>query len=264
MKTLGIKEVNYSLHNNENFKKELECEISDVTKKLSELFIDYFKFIIENIKLKKTKFARFIILRGLDTIINVFNHILFYTKNIDLTYFHCQKAFYFYVEFVGQISEDEKMILQLSSRDATTYVYKKTIFEINYETRKNAEEISDYTRLKLDIINSYIELYKTILLKLINCDFLNNENLLSIQNIYTKLNNLTNKSKIKLLNDVIEKFYYCIDDDQYFFDSCELLVKKICKNQDLLYNDCLNKFLSEEFKLKLQETCDKFINWFMN
>ena len=264
MKTLGTKEVNYSLHNNENFKKELEPEISDVVKKLSELFIDYFKFIIENIKLKRTNFSRFIITRGLDTIINVFNHILLYTKNLDVTYFHCQKAFYFYVEFVGQISEDEKMFLQLSSRDASTYVYKKTIFEINNETRKSNEDISDYTRLKLDIINSYVDLYKTLLLKLINHDFLNNEKLISIQNIYNKLNNLTNKSKIKLLNELIEKFYYQIDDDKYFLDSCELLVKKICKNQDLLYDNCLNKFLDEEFKDKLQDSSDKFINWFMN
>ena len=164
MKTLVNKEVNYSLHNNENFRKELEPEISDVIKKISELFIDYFKFIIENIKLKKSNFSRFIITRGLDTIINVFNNLLFYTKNLDVTYFHCQKAFYFYVEFVGQISEDEKMFLQLSSRDATTYVYKKTIFEINNEIRKNNEDISDYTRLKLDIVNSYIDLYKTLYL----------------------------------------------------------------------------------------------------
>lgn len=265
MKTLVVnKELNYSLHNNENFKKELEPEINDIVKKLSELFIDYFKFIIENIKFKKTNFSRFIITRGLDTIINVFNHILLYTKNLDVTYFHCQKAFYFYVEFVGQIYEDEKMFLQLSSSDASTYVYKKTIFEINNETRKSNGDISDYTRLKLDIINSYVDLYKTILLKLINHDFLNNKKLIIIQNIYNKLNNLTNKLKIKLLNELIEKFYYQIDDDKYFLDSCELLVKKLCKNQDLLYDNCLNKFLDEEFKDKLQDNYDKFINWFMN
>jgi hypothetical protein len=264
MKTLSSKEVNYSLHNSENFNKELKPEISDVAKKISELFIDYFKFIVENVKLKKTNFSRFIITRGLDTIINVFNHILFYTKNIDVTYFHCQKAFYFYVEFVGQISQDEKMFLQLSSRDASTYVYKKTIFEINNETRKNNEYISDYTRLKLDIINSYIELYKTLLLKLINNDFLNAEKIISIESIYVKLYNLPNKSRIKLLNEIIEKFYYDIDDDKYFFESCELLVKKISKNSYLMQDNCLNKSLSEEFKDKIQENPDKFINWFMS
>ena len=265
MKTLDNKEVNYSLHNNENFKKELESEISDITTKLSVLFIEYFKFIIENIKLKKSNFSRFIITRGLETIINVFNHILFYTKNVDVTYFHCQKAFYLYVEFVGQISEDEKMFLQLSSRDASRYVYNKTIFEINNEVRKNNEDISDYTRLKLDIINSYVDLYKTLLLKLINNDFLNNEKLIIIENIYNKLNNLNNKSKIKLLNNIIEKLYYHINDDKYFFNSCEILVKKFCKNQELLsYDKCLNNFLSDEFNDKIQENFDKFVNWLMN
>ena len=214
MKIIIDKEANFSLHNNENYRKELEPEIRDILKKISELFINYFKFITGNIKLTKSNFSRFIITRGLDTIINVFNNILFYTKNLDLTYFHCQKAFYFYVEFVGQISEDEKMILQLTSRDATTYVYKKTIFELNNEIRKNNEYISDYTRLKLDIINSYIDLYKTLLLKLINNDFLNNEKLISIENIYNKLNIISNKSKIKVLNEIVEKMYYLIDDDK--------------------------------------------------
>ena len=165
MKSLANKEINYSLRNSENYKKELESEISDVVEKISHLFVDYFKFITDNIKLKKTNFSRFIITRGLDTITNVLNCILLYTKNLDVMYFHCQKAFYFYVEFVGQISEDEKMILQLTSRDATTYVYKKTIFELNNDIRKNNEYISDYTRLKLDIINSYIDLYKTLFSK---------------------------------------------------------------------------------------------------
>ena len=262
MKIIIDKEANFSLHNNENYRKELEPEIRDILKKISQLFINYFKFITGNIKLTKSNFSRFIITRGLDTIINVFNNILFYTKNLDLTYFHCQKAFYFYVEFVGQISEDEKMILQLTSRDATTYVYKKTIFELNNDIRKNNEYISDYTRLKLDIINSYIDLYKTLLLKLINNDFLNNEKVISIENIYNKLNIISNKSKIKVLNEIVEKMYYLIDDDKYFFDSCEILAKKINKNQELLYLN--NNFLCEEFNNKLKDNCDKFINWLVN
>ena len=88
MKIIIDKEANFSLHNNENYRKELEPEIRDILKKISQLFINYFKFITGNIKLTKSNFSRFIITRGLDTIINVFNNILFYTKNLDLTYFH--------------------------------------------------------------------------------------------------------------------------------------------------------------------------------
>jgi hypothetical protein len=262
MKSFATKEINYSLHNIDNYKKELDTEITDVVQKISQLFIDYFKFITENIKLKKSTFSRFIIIRGLDTIINVFNYILLYTKNIDLVYFHCQKAFYFYVEFVGQISEDEKMFLQLTSRDATTYVYKKTIFEITPEIKKNNEEVSDYTRLKLDIINIYIDLYKTLLFKIINDDFTNVKNLENIEFIYKKLNGLTNKSKLKLLNEIVELLFYRIDNSEYFFDVCVLLVKKFTKNQEVI-NNCLNKFLSDDFNDKLEETYEKFFSWFM-
>ncbi len=263
MKSFANKEMNYSLHNSDNYKKELDTEITDVVQKISQLFIDYFKFIIENIKLKKSTFSRFIIIRGLDTIVNVFNYILLYTKNIDLVYFHCQKAFYFYVEFVGQISEDEKMFLQLTSRDATTYVYKKTIFEMTSDIKKNNEEVSDYTRLKIEIINAYIDIYKTLLLKIINDDFTNVKNLENIQLIYKKLNGLTNKTNLKHLNQIIELLYNRIENSEYFFDVCLLIVKKFTKKQEVI-NNCFNKFLSEEFKDKLEDTSEKFAAWLMS
>jgi len=263
MKTISNKEINYSLHNSENFKKELECDLSDVANKLSQLFMDYFKFIIENIKLKRTNFSKFIMIRGLDTIVNVFNNILFYTKNLDATYFHCQKAFYFYVEFVGQISEDEKMFLQLSSKDATTYVYKKTIYEINNELRKLNEEISDYSKLKFEIINHYVDLYKTLLLHLINNDFNNIEYINSLEELYKKLNKLNDKSQVEKLNLVVEKFYYYVNDVDKFYSIISLIVKKMVKMPEILDNK-INKFLSEDFLDKLSETPDKFIAWFMN
>ena len=61
MKIIIDKEANFSLHNNENYRKELEPEIRDILKKISELFINYFKFITGNIKLTKSNFSRFII-----------------------------------------------------------------------------------------------------------------------------------------------------------------------------------------------------------
>jgi hypothetical protein len=98
---------------------------------------------------------------------------------------------------------------------------------------------------------------------LINNDFLNNEKITIIENIYNKLNNLIDKSKIKLLNEIVEKLYYKIDDDYYFLNACSLIIKKMGKNQEFLEN-CNYKFLSEEFKDKLEETSDKFVNWLMN
>jgi hypothetical protein len=265
MKNIANKEVNYSLHNIDNFKKELDSEISDVVDKLSELLLEYFKFIIENIKLKQSNFFKFLIIRGLDTIINVFNFMLFYTKNLDLTYFHCQKSFYLYVEFVGQISEDEKIFLQLNSRDASIYVYKKTIFEISYEFKKKNETISDYTKFKLDIINSYRDLYKTFLLKLMISDDITDtiicdNNLKIIEELYKNLNNIANKSVILKINDIIEKLFYNIEKAVDLYEIINILLKKYIKNKKII-NIVHDKLIREDYKIKSFESCDKIVTW---
>ena len=161
MKSIATnKDNNYSLHNSENYKSALDCDISEVVKRYSLLIVEYFKFITENIKIRNTGLSKFIVIRGLDTITHVFLHILSCTKNINLTYFHCQKSFYFYVEFVGQISEDDKVFLQLTSRDATTYVYKKTMFELNPTFKKTDENAAEFSNT-LETINTYIKIYQT-------------------------------------------------------------------------------------------------------
>ena len=138
MKTEINLENDFSLQNINNYNKTFDVNINnDIMNKYIELVIEYFKFIFENSKIQKLTYSKFIIIRGLETITNVFNIILYYTKNINLTYFQCQKSFYYYIEFIGQITEEQHTFLQLSSRDAIIYVYKKTFYEINNDFRKN-------------------------------------------------------------------------------------------------------------------------------
>ena len=261
--SISNKDNNYSLQNQENYKKEFNCNVSEIVEKYSELIIEYFKFIMENLKIKNTKFSKFIIMRGLDTITNVFLHILYFTKNIDLTYFHSQKSYYFYVEFVGQISDDEKMFLQLTSRDATTYVYKKTVFDINNEFKKQYENVTFEFREKMKIIKSYINLYQIYLVKIIQTENIDISYLLNLNKLCEKLNNLTNKSKIFILENITDKLYDKKLNIDKFFEISSLLVKKFLKNQEILKN-AENKFNLEEFNDKLFiESTDKFITWFL-
>jgi hypothetical protein len=265
MKTTIInKDTNFSLCNSENYKPDFTCDISEIVNKYAQLIIEYSKFIQENIKVKNKNFAEFIIIRGLDTITNVFNYILYFTKNIDLTYYHCQKSFYFYIEFVGQITEDDKMFLQLTTRDATMYVYKKTIFDINNELKKINENKSDEFREKVDIIQSYIKLYQTYLLKIvqnnnITCIISNIDYLV---NLSDKLKNLNKKSKIHSLEQLTEKLYYKIDNVSKFFEINELIVKNFLKQPDIL-SKSICKFDSEEIHDKLLEPSKNFVNWLL-
>jgi len=169
-------DFNYSLNNVENYKKELSSNVNEIITKYVNILVEYYNFITENIKIQNNPFSRFIIIRGIDTLTHVFLNLLLYTKNLDLTYFHCQKSFYFYVEFVGQISEDEKMFLQLTSRDAVAYVYKKTIFEINNNLKKINDNLTVSSGDKFELINIYTALYKTYFLKILEKkDFSKNE-----------------------------------------------------------------------------------------
>ena len=262
--TISTKDNNYSLQNIDNYKTELNFDVNECIKKYSELILEYFKFATENIKIKNSSFSKFIIIRGLDTITNVFLYILYFTKNIDLTYFHSQKSYYFYIEFVGQISDDEKTFLQLTSRDATTYVYKKTVFDINNEFKKMNEEVSSEFREKMDIIKSYINIYQTYLLKLIhhsttiNISYVNH-----LSKLFDKLNKLTNKSKIFILENITEKLYNKIDNVDRFFDINHLLVKKFLKKPDLIHN-AEQKINTEEVDNKLSDPNEKFINWLLS
>ena len=144
--------AHYSLYNIENYKPVLIVTIDDILNKYNLLITEYFKL---NIKGQQEW------IRGLDTISHVFEIILFYTKNLELTYFHSQKAFYFYEEFISQII-DPVNLLQLSSFDATLFVYKKTIFDININVQKSIQIITELDKEKCDVLHIYINILKKL------------------------------------------------------------------------------------------------------
>ena len=263
--TIVSKDNNYSLQNAENYKNESEFDMDEAIQKYSDLIIEYSKFIMEHMKLKNHKLLKFIIIRGLDTITNVFLNVLYFTKNVDLTYFHSQKSYYFYVEFVGQISDDEKMFLQLTSRDATTYVYKKTVFDINNELKKLNENVSNEFKDKLDILKSYIHLYQTYLLKIIHLPKIDISYITYLSKLTDKLNKFTSKSSIFTLENITEKLYHKINTIDSFFEINNVFVKKILKNPEYLKN-AEQKIQSEEFDIKLAEieAKDKFVKWLLS
>ena len=260
--TIVTKDNNYSLQNVENYKNETECNMDEAIQKYSDLIIEYSKFIMEHMKLKNHKLLKFIIIRGLDTITHVFLNILFFTKNVDLTYFHSQKSYYFYVEFVGQISDDEKMFLQLTTRDATSYVYKKTIFDINNEFKKLHENVSNEFKCKLDILKSYIHLYQIYLLKIIHLPKIDTSYITYLSKLTDKLNKFTNKSSIFTLETITDTLYHNVNTIESFFEINHLFVKKILKNPEYMKN-AEQKIHTEELYTKLSEIegSDKFVKW---
>jgi hypothetical protein len=137
-----ISSVQYDLNNADNYLSNMNCDVSNILEKYTILLFEYMLFLFEKIKITKQKVAyfRYIFERGVDTITRVFTGLIEYTKNIDLAFYHSQKAFYFYIEFIEQISDVQNSFLQLTSRDAVMFVYKRTIFEVNKEMVKPSHD----------------------------------------------------------------------------------------------------------------------------
>jgi hypothetical protein len=215
----------YSLSNFGNYKKNLEYKMEDIIEKYILLTNEFLKFILEKLKLKNNNYSKFIIIRGYETITNIFNIILYQTKNLDLTFYHCQKAYYYYIEFIEQISNLDHVLLQLNSRDATTYVYKKTLFELHEETRKKMLPSSNNANILFKNIDEFIKIFKNIFEFILH--FLDLNNLLINTKLIDKFKTTCLKIFIKNIkhNDDITKLYNKIDYINKEFLDSELIVK---------------------------------------
>lgn len=154
----------FTLFNISNYKPIIENSVSEILTKFVEVIVEYMRFISEKISMKNKIYYRFIFERGIETLIHVFTFMLYYTKNLELTFYHTQKAYYFYIEFIEQISHDNVTFLQLSSRDATLFVYKKTIFELNNEYRKTIKPPTTEEQNILSTVDMYTHIYKNMVL----------------------------------------------------------------------------------------------------
>lgn len=134
----NICKENYSLSKVENYFDSMDYSTENIMNKYYELIVQYLNFITEqkNVKcFKNQEIYKFILFRGLKTISHVFYFILFYSKNLDMAYYHSVKSYFIYLEFVEQIAEDQHLFLNLSSRDAVLFVYKKTIYDIPFQIK---------------------------------------------------------------------------------------------------------------------------------
>lgn len=241
-----------ALINSLNFNTKLNCNLSEILQKYVSLILEYTDFISEKVNIKNKKYYDYLYNRGLDTISHVFLLILFYTKNLDITYYHSQKAFYFYVEFIEQILDVQHSFLNLSSRDATMFVYKKTVYEINNEYRKMIDNNETNNNgigtkdVKFDLLNSYIEIYKMLIR-------LEKSKVLEISEIINKMK-CSSSYMQKILNIVhtfVEKMMNNEDKNQISlqYPVFILLLKKICTEQQLdnkILNKLKNKLLLDE------------------
>ena len=161
------------LKNKESYNKTLDTNVKEILDCYIYVISEYYVIINSNLKINNSIKKKFIIRRGLDTLTHIFNYILYYTKNIKLTMEYLEKSIYLYIEFIEQINQTENSFLEFNSRDATQYVYKKTIYELKKKYK------NDENYIELNMIDKFICLFKLKLYEIINNEILNKKEIIS-------------------------------------------------------------------------------------
>ena len=180
----------FNLQRNTNYKIHINNTIDEIVEAYNKVITNYIKLITEQITYKNRQHFIYNFSKGLEIINHVFKLLFYYTKNIELTYYHSSKAYIFYVEFIEQLSNDSMTYLQLTNRDAINFVFKRTIFEINKkEVDKYLNEITTNDCYILAMFNHYIYLYTTMFKYMITQEdyFNTTSNITTINDIYINL-----------------------------------------------------------------------------
>lgn len=223
----------YSLNNLTNYKTNIDISSKSIIHKYNYLITEYLSFIFEDEYITSLKTFPIILNKGICTISDVFRLTLYYTQNIDMAYFHGQKAYYLYLEFITQTNETHNVFLKLTTMDACMFVYKKTIFDVKVDIRVGTILSPDDT-IKMNIltkqicymkkiINLYIHLLKSKLYndkELTKCVITQTKN---ITTIISKLNKVNTHIMILLSN-------YTIILNKYI----KTLVTKNMKNTEII------------------------------
>ena len=183
----------FDLQNIENYNKIILDGEDEIYSKYTNIIIQYLLLGIEKIKNQNAEYVKYILIKGIFTISYVFKMLLTYTCNLQLTYHHCQKSYSYYIEFIGQIGDDAVTYLQLNSKDAALFVYKKSIFEILDEVKKKYTE-NETNEKKIKNISVLVDIYN----KLIETEIthLNSEELKNtefINKIYSSIGRVNSK-----------------------------------------------------------------------
>lgn len=129
------KEKKFEIQNSSNYLPNFNYSLQNIFKEYAHIFKEYVSYFSCFIK-KNNNEKLNIITKGFESISHIFIFLLLYTRNLELAIFHTKKSYLYYFEFINQIGDESNSFLKLNCKDAILFIYKKTIFEINNNKKK--------------------------------------------------------------------------------------------------------------------------------
>ena len=206
----------YNLKLEETYDIYIDVPIKEIMINYTTLLNYYVIYSIENIKSKNLNIFN----KGFSLISNVFITILMYSRSLNTTIHHTQKAILYYIEYISQITDkDETMFFNLTLKDAIVYVYTKTIYDINESVRSNFT-MTKYENKLFNILHILIENYNNIILFLTKVDSFSEKVILDKKEVLLNIHLLFNEHILKYYNNIqsgtidknIKKIEKCVNE----------------------------------------------------
>ena len=236
----------YSINNTDNYNMSCNIDLRNIINKYMEYINNFFLLIKDNVYFKQYSYSKYLIINGIQTASHILNMLIIYTKNIDLTFHHIERSFIYYVEFINQIMINNGS-LNLNSKDASIFIYKKILYDIDDLQKKN-NNVDIELDTRLGNLLELIGLYNNILYSYID-KFSNVNNI----NLTTYVYDI---DYISSINKNFSKLNYnrLIENNKFFVDIINILKEKI--QTDKLFK--IIQYLSINNNINLQNM--KLIN----
>jgi hypothetical protein len=209
-------ESKYSISNADNYLSDYEYSNAiDYVFKYIELIHQYLNYSKENMFVQELKMNKYIIIKGLELLNTTFNMLLLYTKNLDLAFYNAQKAYCYYVEFIGQIGDENNSFLKLNTKDAILFIHRKVIYNINQDMRKKFSISITDSNMMMKVKN-YSTIYNNLIYVIID----------KCESPFQKNNDTTLHYIIKKNTSIINK-HINNDEDLNILECCEYLINEL-------------------------------------
>lgn len=247
----------------------------DVYNEYCLILNDFINHYMDTASLKDTTQYSYILIKGIEMLNHIFNILFIYTKNHNLIKYQLKKSYLYYVEFINQIRDEGHSFLQLTSKDAILYVYKKTIFEINNEFKKNYVSTLEEKKIVDDILQK-VNIYILILNHVVNSKHMtiNNDESkkeinkllklsLKIYQKFIKVNNLKNNEILLLIKELLNLINLYDIDIHIKLDILNHFITKLQKN-NITVSELRKKFYDEGIQDKLISNPNRCISRFFS
>jgi hypothetical protein len=204
---------------------------------------------------KRDKDGLYLLLNGFTTLTHVFKILL--NHNVDQAIESTEKAIYYYTEFIEQMDVNRINDLNISSNNASLFVYKKTIYHL-LPTPKNKHPA-------LKNIDYLFLIYRSVFDHLLNDKTID----IPFKLINVAIELCRDNSDESRFNRELQNALRFIDHfptGQNYYEHIYLFLKKYKhgeynKHGELTYEHLFQKKTDKQYAEKLKDSADNYIKW---